>query len=246
MSITARSPASMGVITAVDVSPSEGENTSASNGEVPISGQDFCNYLYQGCAPFPVWKAAETSWYPKRTVQSCVFRARCRESHARELRYVHSRCPGVSDLSGSDPETQHQQLLAAGVSLSHIWKDIGDSGISGTNSRQDCRSLDSRLAQGETLVMMSIDRIGRRWLDTVGNIHDLQRHGVRIRSPAGNEQFWVQYRSADRESPESLWGYTLASFAAWVSDRKLNQRACLRSRQARWRVHYGEMLGEES
>ena len=36
--------------------------------------------------------------------------------------------------------------------------------------------------------MVSIDRIGRRWLDIMGNIHDLQRRGVRIRSQAGNEQ----------------------------------------------------------
>ena len=66
--------------------------------------------------------------------------------------------------------------------------------------------------------MVSIDRIGRRWLDTMGNIHDLQRRPVRIRSLAGNEQSWVQYLDADPESPESFLGFTLAGFAAWVSD----------------------------
>ena len=94
----------------------------------------------------------------------------------------------VSDLSGSDPETQRQQLLAVGVALSHIYQDVSISGASGTNSRRGWHSLDSRLAQGDTLVVVSIDRIGRRWLDTMGNIHDLQRRGVGICSLADNEQ----------------------------------------------------------
>ena len=135
--------------------------------------------------------------------------------------YVRTSRPRVSELSGSDPETQRQQLLAAGVALSHIYQDIGVSGTSGTNSRQGWHSLDSRLAQGDTLVVVSIDRIGRRWLDTMGNIHDLQRRGVRIRSLADNEQSWAQYLEADPDSPESFMGYTLAGFAAWVSDREL-------------------------
>ena len=76
------------------------------------------------------------------------------------------------------------------------------------------------MAQGDTLVVVSIDRIGRRWLDTMGNIHDLQRRGVRIRSLADNEQSWAQYLDADPESPESFLGYTLAGFPAWVSIRR--------------------------
>ena len=91
--------------------------------------------------------------------------------------YVCTSRSRVSELSGSDPETQRQQLLAAGVALSHIYQDVGVSGISGTNSRRNWHYLDSRLAQGDTLDVVSIDRIGRRWLDTMGNIHDLQRAG---------------------------------------------------------------------
>ena len=135
--------------------------------------------------------------------------------------YVRTSRPRVSELAGSDPETQRQQLLAAGVALSHIYQDVGVSGTSGTNSRRGWHSLDSRLAQGDTLVVVSIDRIGRRWLDTMGNIHDLQRRGVRIRSLADNEQSWAQYLDADPDSPESFLGYTLAGFAAWVSDQEL-------------------------
>ena len=54
---------------------------------------------------------------------------------------------------------------ASAVALS---QDVGVSGTSGTNSRRGWHSLDSRLAQGDTLVVVSIDRIGRRWLDTMG------------------------------------------------------------------------------
>ena len=35
--------------------------------------------------------------------------------------YVRTSRPRVSELSGSDPESQRQQLLAAGVALSHIY-----------------------------------------------------------------------------------------------------------------------------
>ena len=64
------------------------------------------------------------------------------------------------------------------------------------------------------MVVVSIDRIGRRWLGTMGNTHDLQLRGVRIRSLADSEQSWAQYLDADPESPESFLGYTLAGFAA--------------------------------
>ena len=107
------------------------------------------------------------------------------------------------------------------MELSQIYQDVGVSGTSGTNSRRAWHSLDSLLASGDTLVVVSIDRIGRRWLDTMGNIHDLQRRGVRIRSLADNEQSWAQYLDADPDSPESFLGYTLAGFAAGVSDQEL-------------------------
>ena len=82
--------------------------------------------------------------------------------------YVRTSRPRVSELAGSDPETQRQQLLAAGVALSHIYQDVGVSGTSGTNSRRGWHSLDSRLAQGDTLVVVSIDR--RRLLSRTAGI----------------------------------------------------------------------------
>ena len=51
-------------------------------------------------------------------------------------RYVRTSRPRVSELSGNDPETQRQQLLATGVAFSHIYQDVGISGTSGSNSRR--------------------------------------------------------------------------------------------------------------
>ena len=56
--------------------------------------------------------------------------------------YVRPSRPRVSKLSGSDPETQRRQLLAADVALSHIHQDVGVSVASGTNSRRGWHSLD--------------------------------------------------------------------------------------------------------
>ena len=39
--------------------------------------------------------------------------------------YVRTSRPRVSELAGSDPETQRQQLQAVGVALSHIFQDVG-------------------------------------------------------------------------------------------------------------------------
>ena len=50
--------------------------------------------------------------------------------------YVRTRRPRVYELAGSDPETQRQQLLSAGVALSHIYQGVGVSGTSGTNSQR--------------------------------------------------------------------------------------------------------------
>ena len=84
--------------------------------------------------------------------------------------YVRTSRSRVSELAGCDPQTQRLLLLAAGVALSHIFQDAGTSG---TNSRRGWHSLDPRLGQGDTLVVVSIDRIGRRWLEIMGKTHDL-------------------------------------------------------------------------
>ena len=74
--------------------------------------------------------------------------------------------------------------------------------------------------------MVSVDRIGRGWLDTMGNIHDLRRRRVRIRSLGDNERAWAQYLDTAPDSPELFLVYPLASIVAWVSDRELVSIQC--------------------
>ena len=47
--------------------------------------------------------------------------------------------------------------------------------------------MDFRLRHGDALVVAALDRIGRRSMDVMGNIHDLVHHGVWLLSLAGNE-----------------------------------------------------------
>ena len=81
--------------------------------------------------------------------------------------------------------------------------------------------LNGRLAGGDTLVVVAIDRIGRRWPDTIRSICELRDRGVKIRSLAEAEAQWTRYLEADDGSPEAFFGQVLVMFAAWVADQEL-------------------------
>ena len=81
--------------------------------------------------------------------------------------------------------------------------------------------MDARLAGGDTLVVVAIDRIGRTWQDTIRSICSLRDRGVKIRSLAKAEAQWTRYLEADEGSPESFFGQVLVMFAAWVADQEL-------------------------
>ena len=72
-----------------------------------------------------------------------------------------------------DPVSQELQLQQAGVPLENIFRDVGVSGSTGTPKRQGWHHLNGRLSGGDTLVV-AIDRIGRRWPDTIRSICDLR------------------------------------------------------------------------
>ena len=74
-----------------------------------------------------------------------------------------------------------------------------------------------RLSGGDTLVVVAIDRIGRRWPDTIRSICELRDRGVKIRSLAEVEAQWTRYLEADEGSPEAFFGQVLTMFAAWVA-----------------------------
>ena len=120
-----------------------------------------------------------------------------------------------------DPESQELQLRRAGVPWENLFRDIGVSGSTGTQERRGWHRLDNRLAGGDTLVVVAIDRSGRTWQDTVRSICALRDREVKIRSLAEAEAQWTRYLEADEGSPESFFGQILTMFAAWVADQEL-------------------------
>ena len=70
-------------------------------------------------------------------------------------------------VAGMDPFSQELRLRESGVWRDNVYRDIGVSGATGTDQRHGWRRLDGRLSGGDTLVVVRIDRIGQRWLDTL-------------------------------------------------------------------------------
>ena len=124
-------------------------------------------------------------------------------------------------VPGMDPASQELQLRRAGVPLDHIHRDVGVSGTTGTQDRRGWHRLNGRLGGGDILVVVAIDRIGRRWPDTIRSICELRDRGVKIRSLAEAEAQWTRYLEADDGSPEAFFGQVLVMFAAWVADQEL-------------------------
>jgi DNA invertase Pin-like site-specific DNA recombinase len=121
---------------------------------------------------------------------------------------------------GSDPEVQRRQLVDTGVEPGRIYADVAVSGATPDSSRAQWHILDQLLAQGDLLVVAAVDRLGRRYLETMWAIYDLQRRGVRLRSLAGNEGEWTKFLDADPDSPEAFMGNILASMAAYVASQE--------------------------
>ena len=120
-----------------------------------------------------------------------------------------------------DPASQELQLRRAGVPLNNIHRDVGVSGSTGTRERRAWHQLNARLASGDTLVVVAIDRIGRTWQDTVRSICELRDRGVKIRSLAEAEKEWTRYLEADPRTSEAFFGQILTMLAAWVADQEL-------------------------
>ena len=88
--------------------------------------------------------------------------------------YIRTQPAAHRRYAGSDPEAQALQLRGAGVAPEDIYRDMGVSGSIGTNSRAGWHALNTRLTSGDTLVVAAIDRIGRRWMDTVNAVRNLR------------------------------------------------------------------------
>ena len=132
--------------------------------------------------------------------------------------YIRTSRQRIEGTSGSDPEAQAHQLHQDGVPEANIFRDVG---VSGGTSRAGWRALNTRLAAADTLVVVAIDRIGRRWMDTVNTVRDLRARQVKIRSLAQSEAIWVTYLDADPDTPEAVIGDILTTFMAWAAEQEL-------------------------
>ena len=135
--------------------------------------------------------------------------------------YIRTSRQRIQGTSGSDPAAQAHQLQQDGVPEANIHRDVGISGGTGTNSRAGWRALDAKLAAGDTLVVVAIDRIGRRWMDTVNAVRDLRGREVKIRSLAQSEATWVTYLAAEPDTAEAVIGDILTTFMAWAAEQEL-------------------------
>lgn len=135
--------------------------------------------------------------------------------------YIRTSRQRIEGTTGSDPEAQALQLRQADVPELNIFRDVGVSGGTGTNTRTGWRALNARLTAGDTLVVVAVDRIGRRWMDTVNAIRDLRARDVKIKSLADSEAMWVTYLAAEPDTPEAVMGDILTSFMAWAAYQEL-------------------------
>ena len=135
--------------------------------------------------------------------------------------YIRTSRQRIQGTAGSDPEAQAHQLRQEGVPEANIFRDVGVSGGTGTNSRAGWRVLNAQLVSGDILVVVAIDRIGRRWMDTVNAVRDLRTREVRIRSLAQSEATWVTYLAAEPDTAEAVIGDILTTFMAWAAEQEL-------------------------
>ena len=126
---------------------------------------------------------------------------------------------------GRDPHVQRRQLVEAGVDHAMISADVAAPLAKDYNSRDQWHVLDQRLALGDVLMVAAIDRLGRRYLEIMWAIYDLQRRGIRLRSLADSEVQWTKYLDADLDSSEAFMGNVLAGMAAYVASQERQKSA---------------------
>ena len=122
-------------------------------------------------------------------------------------------------VAGMDPFSQELWFREAGVQRDNVYRDIGVSGATGTDQRHGWHRLDGRLSGADTLVVVRIDRIGRRWLDTLQCIIALRARGVKIRS-LDETEVWTRFLELAPDDPLAFVGHQMVSMAAWVADQE--------------------------
>ena len=135
--------------------------------------------------------------------------------------YVRTSRQQLEGAAGMNPETQARALEAAGVCPSDLYRDLGLSGTTASTSRAGWRALQGRLRPGDTVVVVELARIGRRWTEAVNTIRQLRADGVRFRSLAESESTWSRYLEADEDSPDHFVGTIMLLFGAWAAQQEL-------------------------
>ena len=146
---------------------------------------------------------------------------------------------------GMHSDVQRKQLVDAGVQDDNIHADIAVSGVSGIAERNGWKSLDRLLSEGDTLVIASMDRIGRNHVDTWATVSLLNRRRVRIRSLAKHERF-MQALDADPSSPEWFAANLIGQVMAWGAAQEhesLRRRTVAGIKYAR---EQGQQMGRPS
>ncbi len=84
----------------------------------------------------------------------------------------------VSKIDGSQTtDLQHDGLLAAGVSPTHLYEDYASGKIEDRPGLMNCLKA---LREGDTLVVWKLDRLGRDLHYLINMVHDLTGHGTAI------------------------------------------------------------------
>ena len=104
----------------------------------------------------------------------------------------------------SGPETQCLQLLRVGVDTGNIYREVGVSGSTGTNTREWLAPAQLPHGRRRRSVGGLGDLIGRHWMGAIGTIRDLRNRQVRLRSLTPAEEPWTRYLDADPDTPEAM------------------------------------------
>ena len=124
--------------------------------------------------------------------------------------YLRTSKQQVDGQAGMDPDSQTRALEAVCVAPSDVYRDLGLSGTTASTSRAGWRVLQDRLRPSDTVVVVELARIGRRWTEAVNTIRQLRGEGVRFRSRlAEGESTWARYLEADEDSPDRFVGELL-------------------------------------
>ena len=117
-------------------------------------------------------------------------------------RFTATSAPAGSSMRGSSLEwTRRPRRSNSGVQACLGTTSTATSAFPAPlapRERKARHRLNGRLVSRDTLVVVAIDCIGRRWPETIRSICDLRdRRGVKVRSMVQAEAQWTGYLEAD-------------------------------------------------